>query len=64
MKKAEVIELLKLMAENTRAVAYQYEEEDKDFHEKLFREYMGMNIAIMVLTDSKFAKSMADIYMK
>ena len=65
MKKAEVIELLKQMAENILDLSNMYKEDgDKDFSEKLFREYMGINSAIMVLENPKFAKKMAAIYMK
>lgn len=64
MKRSEIIKLLKLMAANTVSVSHMYDEDDKEFAEKLFREYMGLNHAIMVLERPEFAKKMAAIYIK
>lgn len=63
MKKELVIEVLRLAAANTKAVANGFiEDGDTEFGEKQYHEAMGIDFAIMMLTDDKFAKAIREIY--
>lgn len=51
-------DLLEAMAENTRSVSKGFEEDgDKEFADKLFHEYMGMNSVIMMIDNPDLFRS-------
>lgn len=61
MKKADMIELLKKIASNTRIVAECYDE-GSAMHERNYGEYLGILHVITMLEDEKFAKEMQKIF--
>jgi hypothetical protein len=62
MTKKKQIEIIEAMMENTLAVYESVKENNKQWSEELFREYMGMKRCYDILTNKHDALVMANIY--